>query len=65
MAMLYDDFIALRDGKLTEKRAREIGLTEYKEGQKISIVGCLHNFKCGGAMPEECPWGTNNTSDNR
>ena len=64
MALLYDDFIALRDGKMTEERAKELGLTEYKEGQQTSPLGSLHNFSCWGRMPDDCPCGTNNTADN-
>ena len=65
-ALLYDDYIALRDGKMTEERAKELGMTNFIKGyQHHNILGCLHNFKCGGALPEECTWGDNETSDNR
>lgn len=65
MALLYDDYIALRDGKMTRERAIELGLSDYFKGQPMSIVGSLHNWKCGGRMPEECPCGNNDTADNR
>ena len=63
-ALLYDDYIALRDGKMTEERARELGLTNYFKGKKFSIVGSLHNFKGNSTMPDDCPCGVNNTADN-
>lgn len=65
MALLYDDYIALRDGKMTEGKAKELGFDNYREGMQLTLVGSLHNFKCGGALPEECTWGDNETSDNR
>ena len=64
MALLYDDYIALRDGKMTEERAKELGLIHYYKGQKMSIVGSLHNFKGNKTMPDDCPCGANNTADN-
>ena len=64
MALLYNDYIALRDGKMTEERAKELGLTDFQEGKHTSPLGSLHNWECGGRMPEECPCGANNTSDN-
>ena len=64
MAFLYKDFIALRDGKITEERAKELGLTDYKKGQRISPIGTLHGFKGNRRMPEDCPCGANNTADN-
>lgn len=64
MALLYDDYIALRDGKMTEERAKELGLTNFTQGKQTSPLGSLHNFKCYGRMPEECPYGVNNTADN-
>lgn len=63
-ALLYDDFIALRDGKMTEERAKELGLSDFKEVEKTSPLGSLHGWKGGGRMPEECPCGVNNTADN-
>lgn len=65
MALLFDDYIALRDGKMTKERAKEIGIVNFKEGQQTSPLGSLHNWKCGGHMPEECTWGSNETADNR
>lgn len=65
MALLYKDYIDLRDGKMTEKRALELGITNFKEGQHTSPLGSLHLFKCRGTLPEECTWGSNETADNR
>ena len=65
MALLYDDYIALRDGKMSEERAKELGLTDFQKGKHTNPLGSLHNFKCGGYFPVECPWGTNDTADNR
>lgn len=64
-ALLYKDYLALRDGKMTEEKAKELGITNFKKGYQTSPLGSLHHFKCGGKMPEECPYGTNNTIDNR
>lgn len=63
-ALLYDDYIALRDGKMTEERAKELGISNYKEGQRFNPLGALHDFKGGGRMPDDCPYGANNTADN-
>lgn len=64
MAFLYKDYIALRDGKMTEERAKELGLSDFIKGQKMNIIGCLHNFKGNKTMPDDCPYGANNTADN-
>jgi hypothetical protein len=64
MALLYKDYIALREGKITEERAKELGMIDYKKGQKVNIIGTLHDFKGGGRMPDDCPYGGNNTADN-
>ena len=64
MALLYEDFIALRDGKMTEERANELGLTDFVQGKQRSPLGSLHNWHGGGRQPEDCPCGANNTSDN-
>ena len=64
MALLYKDYIALRDGKMTKERAIELGLSNFKEGEQISPVGSLHNWQGGGHMPDDCAYGTNNTADN-
>lgn len=67
MAFLYNDYIALRDGKMTEERAKELGLTDIikgHKGQKISLIGSLHTFKGNKRMPDDCPCGGNNTADN-
>ena len=63
-ALLYNDYIALRDGKMTKERAEELKLNNFIEGQPTSPLGCLHSWHGGGTHPEECPSGTNNTSDN-
>ena len=64
MALLYDDFIALRDGTMTEERAIELNLSNFQKGQKTNPIGSLHNWKCGGRMAEDCACGGNNTADN-
>lgn len=64
-ALLYDDYIALRDGKMTEERAKELGFTDYKYGQHMNPIGSLHSWSCNGKRPEECPYGSNETADNR
>lgn len=63
-SLLYDDYIALRDGKMTKERAKELGLSDFKEGKQTSPLGSLHGFKGGGRHPEDCPYGGNNTADN-
>ena len=65
MALLYNDYIALRDGKMTKERAEELGIVNFVEGKHTSPVGSLHNWSCGGTRPEECTWGSNETADNR
>lgn len=65
MALLYDDYIALRDGKMTEARAKELGIENFQEGKHTYPEGSLHGFSCWGAMPVECPCGINDTADNR
>ena len=62
--LLYEDYIALRDGKMTQERATELKLTDFIQGKQTSPLGSLHNWHIGGRMPEECPYGANNTSDN-
>lgn len=64
MALLYDDYIKLRDGKMSKERAKEIGLLDFQEGKQTSPLGSLHSWKCGGRMAEDCACGGNNTSDN-
>ena len=63
-ALLYEDYIALRDGKMTKERAEELGLNDFEEGKPTSPLGSLHGFKGGGHQPVDCPCGTNNTADN-
>lgn len=63
-ALLYEDYIALRDGKMTKERAIELGITNFEEGKKTSPLGSLHGFKGGGHQPVDCPCGVNNTADN-
>lgn len=65
MALLYNDYIALRDGKMTRERAKELGISNFQEGKQTSPLGSLHHFKCNGKRPEECTWGSNETADNR
>lgn len=64
-ALLYDDYIALRDGKMTEERAKELGIKGYKKGNSTSPIGSLHNWECNSRRPEESTWGSNETADNR
>lgn len=64
IALSYDDYIALRDGKMTKERAKELGITNFQEGKQTYPVGSLHGFNCGGHHPVDCPRGGNNTSDN-
>lgn len=65
MTLLYDDYIALRDGKMTEERAKELGLNNFQKGKHTYPEGSLHGWSCGGRSPVECPWGTNDTADNK
>lgn len=65
MALSYNDYIALRDGKMSKERAKELGLSDFQEGKQTSPLGSLHGFKCGGRHPEDCPYGINDTADNR
>ena len=63
-ALLYKDYIALRDGKMTKERAGELGLSNFEEGKQTSPLGSLHHFRGGGRHPVDCPCGGNNTADN-
>ncbi len=64
MALLYNDYIALRDGKMTKERAKELGITNFTEGVPTSPLGSLHNWCGGGRQPDDCSSGGNNTADN-
>ena len=69
MAMDYDTYIKLRDGKLTKDEANTLGIPNYEEGKGRSPVGSLHNANFGsGGIREQMsyiPYGINNTADNR